>query len=410
MYDVIVIGARCGGASTAMLLARKGYRVLLVDRARFPSDIPHGHFIHQQGPTRLKRWGLLDKIIASNCPATESFILDEGDFPLQSTGLSLEGVAVGYGPRRKVLDQVLLDAAVKAGAEMREGCLVEDFLSDGDRIVGIRGRDRNGNTFTERAAMTVGADGRNSRLARAVKAPTYEDVPTLTCYSFSYWSGVPHRGVAVYARPARVIFAFPTNDDLVAVFTSAPIAELSRLRADMERHFMATVALVPPLAESLHNGRREERFYGAADLPNFFRKPHGLGWALVGDAGHHKDPYLALGVNDALRDAEFLSDALDEGFSGRSAFETALAAYEIRRNEAAMGAYRENLNRARFLSPPDEAYRLRAALRGNPEATRQFFMARFGLLPPETFFNPENIQRVIEAAGGRFEQAQRRYG
>src|SRR5262245_20700116 len=117
MHDVIVVGARCAGASTAMLLARWGYRVLLVDRATFPSDIPHGHFIHRQGPRRLARWGLLDRIVATNCPATTTSVMDLGDSALVGTELTVDGVALGYGPRRSVLDKVLIDAAVEAGAE-----------------------------------------------------------------------------------------------------------------------------------------------------------------------------------------------------------------------------------------------------------------------------------------------------
>ena len=402
-YDAIIVGARCSGASTAMLLARKGMRVLLVDRAHFPSDIPHGHFIHQHGPMRLKRWGLLDAIIASNCPGTDTCTFDLNDFPLQGEGVQLDGVAFGYGPRRNVLDKILLDAAVGAGAEMREGCSVESFLSEGQQLTGIRARDRNGNVFTEQATITVGADGRNSRLARAVHATAYDQAPTLMCYSFSYWSGIRERGLMVLSRPQRVIFAFPTNDNLFAVFAGAPVSEFPRMRTDLEGHFNETLALAPAMADLLRNGHREERFSGAADLPNFFRKPGGPGWALVGDAGHHKDPFLALGINDALRDAEFLSDALDDAFSGRRAFDTALAAYEVRRNEASASAYRENLNLARFNPLPEEALQLRAALRGNPEATRQYFLAREGLVPRETFFNPENIQRVIQAAGARMQ-------
>src|SRR5262245_40535741 len=126
MYDAIVIGARCAGASTAMLLARKGYRVLLLDRSRFPSDIAHGHFIHQDGPARLQRWGLLERITASNCPAVDSVVSDMGDFPLPGIDVSLDGLAFGYGPRRRVLDQILVEAAVAAGAQLRTGCSVED--------------------------------------------------------------------------------------------------------------------------------------------------------------------------------------------------------------------------------------------------------------------------------------------
>src|SRR5262249_15088907 len=166
MHDVIVIGARCAGAPTAMLLARKGYKVLLVDRGTFPSDIPHGHFIHRHGPQRLRRWGLLDRITATHCPAVSSTIMDLGDFPLAATGLIADGVALGYGPRRSVLDQVLVTAAVESGAELRTGFTVEDFTLDGERITGIRGRVVGGRPITESAAVVVGADGRRSRLAR----------------------------------------------------------------------------------------------------------------------------------------------------------------------------------------------------------------------------------------------------
>jgi 2-polyprenyl-6-methoxyphenol hydroxylase-like FAD-dependent oxidoreductase len=398
MYDVMIIGARCAGATTAMLLARKGYRVVLMDRSTFPSDIPQGHFIHQQGPARLERWGLLDRVKASGCPDVDSCIVDLGDFPLAGEGLSIDGVAIGYGPRRQVLDQILLDAAVSAGAELRQACSVESFLLEDDRIVGVRARDRSGQVFTERATITVGADGRNSRLAHAVKAPVYEDAPTLLCYSFSYWSGVAERRLRVHSLSDRALFGFPTNDGLYAVFAGAPISEVVLMKANMEGHFMASVASVPSLADCLRAGRREERFYGAADLPNFFRKPYGPGWALVGDAGHHKDPYMALGVSDALRDADFLSDALDEAFSGRQPFEAALAGYEQRRNEAAMPQYRENVAAARFSPFPPELFRLRAAVRGDAETKRQFFLARFGRIPRESFFNPENIQRVLQVA------------
>src|SRR5436190_5037335 len=188
-YDVIVVGARCAGAPTAMLLARQGARVLLVDRATFPSDIPHGHFVHRHGPRRLKRWGLLSSVAAHTPPVT-SMVFDVGDFPLVARNLVEDGVAWGYGPRRITLDKILADAAVESGAELREAFAVDDYLFDGDRVVGIRGHDRTGSRVEERAAIVVGADGRHSRLARAVQAATYNDTPALACYYFSYWSGV----------------------------------------------------------------------------------------------------------------------------------------------------------------------------------------------------------------------------
>jgi flavin-dependent dehydrogenase len=402
MYDATVIGARCAGASTAMLLARKGYKVLLVDRASFPSDIPHGHFIHRHGPSRLHRWGVLESIVATGCPPVTSLILDAGDFPLTGTDLAVEGVALGYGPRRSVLDKILVDAAVAAGAELREGFVVEDFVSDVHGIAGIRGRQRGGRVATtELARVTIGADGRHSRLARHVQAPAYESVPTLTCWYFSYWSDVPGDALEISVRRRRVIFAFPTNDNLFAVFVAWPREEMKYVRTDIEGQFMAAVAAVDDLAERLHGGRRVERFRGAGDLPNFLRTPYGLGWALVGDAGAHKDPYMALGICDALRDAELLADALDSGFSGRATLAAALAGYERQRNEATLPDYQRNLAAARFAPLPAELARMRAAVRGDQEATTQFLMAIEGMIPPDTFFNPQNLEQLLVTPANR---------
>jgi flavin-dependent dehydrogenase len=252
---------------------------------------------------------------------------------------------------------------------------------------------------TEHATITVGADGRNSQLAHAVQAPVYEAHPTVTCWYFSYWSDVPTTGLEMYIRHNRVIFAFPTNDDLFGLFVGWQRAELPGVRADIEGHFMGAVDQVPHLAERVRSGRREERFYGATDLPNFFRTPFGQGWALVGDAGCHKDPFLALGICDAFRDAELLAEALDEGLSGRRPLLSALADYERRRNEATMFDYRQNLYAAQFGPLPAEIVRLRAALRGDQEATNQFIMAGEGMIPREAFFNPENLQRIVGSAG-----------
>ena len=185
MYDVIVVGARCGGAPTAMLLARLGYRVLLVDRATFPSDIPHGHFIHRQGPRCLARWGLLDRIVSGTCPAVTATVVDLGDFPLIGEDLIVDGVAFGYGPRRWTLDNVLVDAAVEAGVELRQGFHVEGIVAENECVTGIRGRSHaTAPLVIERARITVGADGRRSAIATAVNAPVYDAQPAAACWYF----------------------------------------------------------------------------------------------------------------------------------------------------------------------------------------------------------------------------------
>src|SRR5262245_9812566 len=189
MYDAIVTGARSAGSPTAMLLARKGHKVLLVDRAAFPSDIPHGHFIHRHGPRHLHDWGLLQRVVDTGCPPITAVNMDYGDFPLEARGLiAPDGVAVAYGPRREAIDLVLADAAREAGAEFRDQLTVEELLFEEGRVTGIRARTRTGLAITEQASVVIGADGRRSRVAQAVNAPVYETMPTLTCWYLGYWS------------------------------------------------------------------------------------------------------------------------------------------------------------------------------------------------------------------------------
>lgn len=396
MYDVIVIGARCAGAPLAMLLARAGAKVLLVDRARFPSDIPHGHFIHRHGPRRLRSWGLFDRL-AVRTPAVSTMVVDVGDFPLCARNLVEDGMAWGYGPRRATLDKLLVDAAVEAGVEFRDGVSVTDYLFSDGRLTGIRARDRHGVECEEHATMTVGADGRHSPLARAVDAPMYRHVPTVLCYYFGYWRDVETEDFELYVRSQerRVIFSFKTEDGLFAVFVGAPVEELDPFRADIEGGFMRALDLAPGFAARIRAGRREERFYGATDLPNFYRKPYGPGWALVGDAGLHKDPFLALGICDAFRDVELLAGAIADGLSGRRPMEEALADFESKRNAASAADYDQNIAEARFPAPPPNMLALRAAVRDRPDEATRMIKARNGMIDPASFFNRENIARLM---------------
>src|SRR5262249_47306731 len=213
MYDAMVIRARCAGAVTAMLLARRGYRVLLLERGVIPSDVHQGHFIHKRGPQLLADSGLLEKVVATNCPPVVNHLTDFGDFPLIGKGGPPGEVAWGYGPRRRQLDQVLVQAAIEAGAELRPDFNFESCLWDGDRVVGVRGRDKSQSiSTTEKARITIGADGRNSAFARIVGAPSCEETPAVSCWYFSYWSGVPAERFELYVRRNRAIFSFTTND------------------------------------------------------------------------------------------------------------------------------------------------------------------------------------------------------
>jgi flavin-dependent dehydrogenase len=403
MYDAIVVGARCAGSPTAMLLARRGHRVLLVDRATFPSDTVSTHGITHRGLVKVKQWGLYDQVRATNCPEVVRRTVDMGDFPLTGNIRKNDGLPGVFCPRRTVLDKVLVDAAAEAGAEVREGFSVREVLADGDCVIGIAGTTEGGAVHTERARVVIGADGKHSLVARAVGSPTYKEVPPLLCWYYSYWTDLqdnPH-GFGTYTHSRRKALAIPTNDGLTCVLVGWPHEEFQRVRGDLEREYRAAVrTLSPMLADILESSRRVERYYGMADLPNFFRKPHGPGWALVGDAGYHKDPVAAHGIADAFRDADLLAQAVHAGLAGDEPMAEALAGYERRRNEAAFPLYEQNCRSASFTPPPDEELRLRAALRGGDQAdVDHYYSARSGTVPRESFFHPENIARIL--AGGR---------
>ena len=162
-YDAIVVGARCAGSPTAMLLARAGQRVLLVDRATFPSDTVSTHAVHAPGVAALRRWGLLERLDATGCPPLRTYSYDFGPFTISGPPNPVDGdVCYAYGPRRTVLDKLLVDAAAEAGAEVREGFVVEEVVFDNNAVTGLRGHAKGGKTVTESARIVIGADGRNS--------------------------------------------------------------------------------------------------------------------------------------------------------------------------------------------------------------------------------------------------------
>src|SRR5688572_15732522 len=176
MYDAIVVGARCAGSPTAMLLARKGYRVLIVDKATFPSDTVSTHLIHPPGVSALERWNLLDRVIATGCPPIHTYAFDLGPFVLSGSP-GRKDSPVSYGPRRTVLDKLLVDAASEAGAEVREHFAVDEVVIEDGRVTGIRGQDKGGRPVEERARVVIGADGMNSTVAQAVSAEQYNEKP-----------------------------------------------------------------------------------------------------------------------------------------------------------------------------------------------------------------------------------------
>ena len=371
--------------------------MLLVDRATFPSDTLSTNMIHAPGVAALRRWGLLDQVVASGCPPVDTYSFDFGPFIIAGTPRPHQGSSTGYAPRRTVLDKVLLDAADGAGAEVRERFNVDEIVLSDGAVVGIRGHSQGGQQVYERARVVIGADGRYSRVAKAVGAEPYHEKPRLQWCYYSYWSGLPVSGLEVVVRPWRSWGAIPTNDGRTMIIVGWPYAEAHAFRADIEANVLATLDLAPDFADRVRAATREEPFLGGA-VPNFFRKPYGPGWALVGDAGYTKDSITAQGISDAFRDAELCATALHQTFTGERSFPDAMAAYQLTRDTVALPIYDFTTQLATNEPPPPETQQLLAAVSGNPDAMDAFVSVVARTMSPAEFFDPAHIGQIMTAA------------
>lgn len=397
-FDVIVVGGRCAGSPTAMLLARKGYRVLAVDRATFPSDTVSTHMVHPLAVRSLAKWGLVQQLAQSGCPPIGTYTFDFGPFTIAGAPGTADA-PVAYCPRRTVLDKILVDAAGEAGAEFREGFTVEEVLIENGRAFGIKGHSRGGAPVIERAQFIVGADGRGSSVAETVKPRKYDEKPPLLAAYYAYWSGLPMGGrFETYIREKRGFAAAPTHDDMTMVIVGWPYAEFARNKEDIEANYMKAIAMAEDFASRLRGARRMTRFAGAA-VPNYFRKPYGPGWALVGDAGYNRDFITGQGILDAFRDCELCVAALDEAMSGRRSFEGAMADYQRERDAKVKSMYDFTCQLATLEPPPADLQQLLHAVHGNADAMDRFAQMNAGTIAPAEFFAPKSVEAILSAAG-----------
>jgi flavin-dependent dehydrogenase len=329
-YDAIVVGARAGGAATAMLLARRGLRVLAVDRGAYGTDTLSTHALMRAGVLQLARWGLLDRIVAAGTPAVSRTVFHYPDEVLDIEVKPRDGVPALFAPRRTVLDRVLVDAAREAGAVVCHRVRLVDLVRGaGGRVEGAVLADEEGAARPVRADLVIGADGVRSTVASLVSAPLTRAGRHATGTVYGYWSDLDLRGYHWYWGPRSAAGAIPTNGGEVLLFAgvSAPrfAAEVS---ADVRGAYGRLLAeAAPDLAERLRGARLVGSLHGFPGHPGYLRRPWGPGWALVGDAAYFKDPITAHGISDALRDAELLARAVARGDEG------ALAGYEASRDE-----------------------------------------------------------------------------
>jgi flavin-dependent dehydrogenase len=283
---------------------------------------------------------------------------------------------------------------------VREGFTVHEILSSGGTVTGIRGQAGDGATLTERARIVIGADGRHSLVAKTVRLRSYEERPARCAMYYAYWSKLDVDGFATTMRTEqrRGWAAARTHDGLTMVGVAWPIEEFLENRSQIESTYLAALELDPEFAQRVREATRESRFMGTGETGGYFRTPFGLGWALVGDAGYHKNPVTAMGINDAFRDAELLAHAVDDALDGRRPYQDAMSDYERARDRESGPVYEFTDQFAQLLPPPPEMQQLLAAIHGDQDAMDDFVSVQAGTLPAPEFFAPENVARMFAAA------------
>ena len=349
-YDVVVVGARVAGASTALLLARAGLKVALLDRSAAGSDTLSTHALMRAGVLQLFRWGLLERVVAAGTPPVRQVRFHYAD--AASAHVSIRpspGVDALYAPRRHVLDQILADAAAEAGVDVRYGTAVSGLLRDGrGRVTGVRtsaARSRGGVRAAPlapselTAAITVGADGIRSLVARDAGAPVVHQGRSAGAVLYRYLAGLPGDRYDWAYGPHAAAGLIPTNAGQTCAFVSTTPARMRALRRDgAEAAFHGLLATAAPgLVDQVRAAEPVGRIRGWAGAPGFVRRPSGPGWALVGDAGYYKDPITTHGMTDALRDAELVTDEIVEALAGGTSEAFALGRYQATRDRLSRG-------------------------------------------------------------------------
>jgi flavin-dependent dehydrogenase len=325
-YDVVVVGARCAGAATALLAARSGLSVLLIDRAPYGSDTLSTHALTLPGVLQLSRWGLLDEVRESGTPKVTQVVYDyDGtsfEIPIKPRG-DVDGL---YAPRRQVLDRVLVDAAQRAGADVRHRVRATDLVMSAGRVAGVVMEDASG-AYSATAKLVVGADGARSPIARRVGAKTTYTAPRSTATIYTYAAGLPDDAYWNHFVRGAAVGIIPTNDRTANLWVSVPMSHLRSLPpGPSAQRFDRLLAAAPQLAAKVGAARPGQRHWTFTGMRGFARQCWGPGWALVGDAAYFKDPISAHGMTDALIAAELLAQQVGRIAAGEQQ-DSALAEY-----------------------------------------------------------------------------------
>ncbi len=406
MYDAIIVGARVAGATTALLLAQRGHSVLLLDKDRFPSPVISTHVFFTDCLDVFEQIGILDEVLDVNAPRLTRmrFPYVEGDFP------DVNGRNFALCIRRDVLDEIPLRACQRhLNIDVRTECRVHELEWHDDRVVGVRFSERGSSDDSlANARIVIGADSRHSTVAREVGADAYDEVPSLFAWYYGYFRGVPlDDPPSVFAARTSLpkvgaeyaaSFVFPCDDDLTLVGFGVQRDCFDEFRKDYRANYFAGLETLPQVMERLGDTPLEGAIVGTGDLPNFLRVPAGPGWALVGDAGCHKDPHTIQGMGDAARSAVILAEELDAWWSGSKTEIEAARAYHQRRDDDLKPMYDFTTNRLQAHVDEDVWERFSELTWEDPDLAQVRVSAIAHAIDPASVYTPEAVQNIVAGA------------
>lgn len=381
-YDAVVVGSRCAGAATALSLASAGHRVLMVDQASFPSDTMSTLYIHQPGVALLADWGVLDSILDTGCPPITGLSHTVAGSRISGRLPSFQGVDFAIAPRRFLLDQKLVNAAVALGVEFRPSTKVVGLIHSDGRVTGVRLRSADGSVSAQQAQVVIAADGMRSTVAGMCGAVTTIEDRRRTFVYYSAWR-LKVDQVQLVEEPGRYLSVIPTNETVCLIATYGPQIEFASARRDaMTFHRGVIQDLAPELDALLDPTLQVGRLIGSGDQKNFFRQASGPGWVLVGDAGHHKDSITARGITDAFLQAELLGQSLAGRFGAAPLVDQALAEFAAGRDTLVMESYLSTLA-VGDLEVTERRRAMFAEVAESPEFTQVYLGVLAGIRPAE---------------------------
>jgi len=401
-FDVVIVGARCAGSPLALMLARQGLSVCLVDRAQFPSETPSTHLIQPCGVQLLDRLGVLDAALAAGAvPLDRVTMVIDDVVRIEATLDEADYRQSSLCVRRVTLDGLLVDAATAAGVDVRTGLRVTGLIREDGRVTGV---DTAAGPIHGR--LVVGADGRHSTVASLVGAREYHVAPAGKMFAWAYFEGVHNREgrARIGRRGARAFLAGPTDGDLYMAALGIDMADQPQFHTDRDANFKAGIRAWPELADVIAAGRRVGPIRVLTNWYGYFREAAGPGWVLVGDAGHFKDPTPGQGIGDAFRQADRLALAIEDGL-GNTSLDAAMQRWWRWRDDDAYEMYwfASDMGAPGAASPLTT--RLMRSVAMDPTATLMFFhVLNHKVRPSQLFTRPRALRAAARALLDRPDQ------